>query len=308
MKLHDAFNTAAAAALKATPNRLLSLFGTTRSTDGLTLSPDVRVSNVAVQLLSEDFSDHSPPKAREIIEADSRMGAGPTIKVGAVWDDTIADTTVRIYRPEGFTERTEALPTVVYLHGGGWVAGSLNTHDNTARFICRHAQVQVILVDYPLAPEFPFPHAVNAVATLLDDVLAGNVVGVDKRRVAVAGDSAGGNLSAVACLERAARGVEQPALQVLFIPVTNLAEFSTGSYREFATGHYLTLKQMEWYRGHYTQSGDDLRDWRISPLFAPRDLLAKVAPAYVAVAGFDPLRDEGVAYAETLARALLQKS
>ncbi|WP_342319540.1 alpha/beta hydrolase [Corynebacterium mayonis] len=303
MNLHEALTSAAAAALKATPNKVLALFGTTRCADGWTLAADVRVSEVAVNLLSEDFAGLSPVRAREIIEADARMGAGPRIDVGAVWEDTIADIPVRFYRPAGYTDRAQDLPTVLYMHGGGWVTGSPDTHDNTARFLCRGAQVQVIQVDYPLAPEYPFPHAHNAVGAVVDEVLGGGVGGVDKHRVAVAGDSAGATLSAVACLERAARNETQPAMQMLFVPATNLAEISTASHREFASGHYLTRKQLDWYYDHYLGTERNRREWRVSPLFAPRELLAKVAPAYIAVAGFDPLRDEGIAYAEALSAA-----
>ncbi|WP_165164339.1 alpha/beta hydrolase [Corynebacterium qintianiae] len=301
MAIQNALSAVAAAALRTVPNPVLSLLGTTTTENGTTMAPDVRVSSLALKYLSRDFSELPINEARGVVESDAKLGAGPHIAVGPVWDSEIAGIPVRHYRPQHCSNNDQ--PTVVYFHGGGWATGSLETHDNTCRFLCANADVAVISVDYPLAPEHRYPAAPDAAFEVLDAVMSGALEGVDSSRVAVAGDSAGASLATVACLRRADRDMPQPELQVLFVPCTNLDNFDTSSHNEFATGTYLTRKQMEWFRDLYTSDGDDLSSWDISPLRAPVQLLSKLAPAYISVAGFDPLRDEGIAYARKLADA-----
>lgn len=192
---------------------------------------------------------------------------------------------------------------LVYFHGGGWVLGDLEVSDSTCRFLARHAGVSVLSVDYRLAPEHPFPAAVEDARTAFD--YAVNMAadwGHDPHRIAVGGDSAGANLAAVLSLEtrrEAGVGAAAPAFQLLIVPCVDLVT-KRDSYREFATGHFLTERHMDWYRDLYL-GGADAAEPRVSPLLA--DDLSGLPPAYVATAGFDVLRDEGAAYAAALSAA-----
>lgn len=182
--------------------------------------------------------------------------------------------------------------TVVYFHGGGWVVGSLDSTDPVCRTIAEAGDLAVVSVDYRLAPEHPFPAAVEDAEDAYRWVRS-HTDGL----VAVAGDSAGGNLAAV--VASSVPGPGGPDFQLLLYPVTDLSRRSR-SYDLFADGYFLTAKQMDWYRGHYLTDPDLAAVPRVSPLLIGDDALAGVAPAHVVVAGFDVLRDEGVAYAEKL--------
>jgi acetyl esterase/lipase len=195
----------------------------------------------------------------------------------------------------------ELRPAVVYVHGGGWVQGDLETHHGLCARLARHAGVLVVAVDYRLAPEHKFPAAV-------DDCLAayrwlrahGRDVGADPARVAVAGDSAGGNLSAVVSQLAAGAGIPAPTCQVLIYPAVDFS-LETDSHRELADGHVIPRDRIAWYTEQYLRNESDKADLRASPLRAPR--LAGQPPAMIVTAGFDPLRDEGRAYAERLREA-----
>ncbi len=216
------------------------------------------------------------------------------VPVAAVEETTVAgaegDLRARVYRPEG----EGPFPTVVLFHGGGFVIGDLDTHDNMARTICAGADAVVVSVDYRLAPEHPFPAApMDALAATLD-VMARRAQLGGSDVVAVAGDSAGGNLSAVV-----AQQVPEVAAQLLLYPVTDVAgEFA--SREENGTGYFLDTPTMAWFMQQYLPEGVDLEDPRLSPL---RGDLTQVSPAVVVTAGFDPLRDEGDAYAAALEAA-----
>jgi acetyl esterase len=205
---------------------------------------------------------------------------------------------VRIYRPEA----TGPVPTVVFFHGGGFVIGDIETHDDHARLICRDVDAVVVSVDYRLAPEHKFPagfedcYAVTRWAADHIDELGG-----DAGRLAVAGDSAGGNFAAAVAL--AARDAGIPlAAQLLIYPGVDFVDDETAhpSRIENAEGYFLTADDMRWFREHYI-ADEHVRDPRASVLYA--EDLAGVAPAVVGVAEFDPLRDEGAAYAEKLTAA-----
>ncbi|MEU6254376.1 alpha/beta hydrolase [Streptomyces sp. NPDC047043] len=205
----------------------------------------------------------------------------------------------RLYRPAGIRRPSAAL---VYFHGGGWVLGDLGASDSVARFLAHHASITVIAVDYRLAPENPFPAAVNdALAAFTHVTERAGEYQVDPAAIAVGGESAGGNLAAVVALETARRAREAhspvPAMQLLFMPVTDLSR-KHPSYALFGKGLFLTEDQMDWYKAHYLPDPAQATDSRVSPLLA--DDVHDVAPAYVAVAGFDVLRDEGEAYAHKL--------
>ena len=213
---------------------------------------------------------------------------GPASAIGA-----------RVYRPAGAKAR-EALPGVVYFHGGGWTCGDLDTHDGVCRGIAAHGRCAVVAVDYRLGPEHKFPAAVeDALAAVQWTCANAGSLAIDPERAVVAGESAGGNLAAVAALALRDSG-PRIAMQVLVYPVTHQAADS-GSMLRFAEGYSLTRELMRWYQRSYFSDGADLADWRASPLLA-RDH-SGLPPAYLVTAGFDPLLDQGRAYAETLERA-----
>ena len=193
-------------------------------------------------------------------------------------------------------------PLLVYFHGGGWVLGDIETNDGLCRLICRDAGVHVLSVDYRRSPEHKAPAAVDdafaAYRWALDN---GAQLGADPNRVAVGGDSAGGNLAALVCHRARNEGVGSPALQMLLYPITNLCG-DTRSRTLFAEGYWLTKQNMDWFTDHYlVGSGLEAADPRLSPLLA--DDLSGLPPALVLTAGFDPLRDEGNAYAEAMRAA-----
>lgn len=274
--------------------------------DGQELAPEVRLALALMNRLGgESFEDFPPPQARKRLDAEARVFAGKPLHVDAVVEHRIpgpaGDIPARLYRarPPANSDRR---PLVVYFHGGGWVVGSLDSHDPVARHLARETGALVLAVGYRLAPEDPFPAAVEDCQAAFEWAVAQAAsLGADADRVAVAGDSAGGNLAAVVAQQAAVKGGPAPALQVLIYPVTDLSS-KHDSYRLFPDGFFLTEKQMDWYRNHYI--GDDPgTDPRISPLLADDDVLREVCPAYVTTAGFDVLRDEGEAYAARLDKA-----
>lgn len=186
---------------------------------------------------------------------------------------------------------------LVWLHGGGWVVGDLDTHDALCRRLARASGASVLAVDYRRAPAARFPAAAeDAVAAVRWAQGHAAALGMDPAAVGVGGDSAGGNLAAVAAL--ALR--DAVTFQVLLYPITDVSH-EHGSYADFADGPWLTAPLMHWFRTHYVPGGADLRDPRLSPLLAGD--LSGAPPAYVGVAGHDPLRDEGLAYARRLEQA-----
>jgi acetyl esterase len=192
-------------------------------------------------------------------------------------------------------------PLIVYFHGGGFVTGDLDTHDSVCRFLCDGAEAHVLAVDYRLAPEHPFPAAVeDAHAALRWAQSHAELLGADPKRIAVAGDSAGGNLSAVVSQLAAGDGGPVPALQLLiYPPVDRSKEWPSHTLFD---GFLLTNDDMRWYDKMYTgASPEALTDPRMSPLLA--EDLSRLCPAIVVTAGFDPLRDEGEAYAAALEEA-----
>jgi len=225
----------------------------------------------------------------------------PEVKIAHVEDRTIPGPEgaipVRIYRPEG----KGPLAALVYFHGGGWVIGSLETHDASCRDLANRIGGVVVSVDYRLAPEHRYPAAAEdcwaATKWVAENAAA---LGVDPKHIAIGGDSAGGNLTAVVALM--ARDRRGPALrfQLLIYPVTD-ADFTRASYRENAEGYLLTTPAMEWFWGHYVPDAAQRQEAYASPLRA-KDL-AGLPPAFVITAEYDPLRDEGEAYAKRLQQA-----
>ncbi len=251
---------------------------------------------------SPPLEELSPTEARAEIERTARAFADRPLPLAFVEQKRIpgpgGEIPARLYRP--FRD-PQSRPLLVYYHGGGWVVGNLDTHDGACRFLALHAGLNVLAIDYRLAPEHRFPAA-------MEDSLAGfrwaaehaSALGSDATRIAVGGDSAGGNLAAVVAQECARGGGAKPAFQLLIYPVTDLST-KHESYRLFRDGFFLTEKQMDWYRDHYLGDAAAARDARASPLLA--EDLRGLPPAYVATSGFDPLRDEGERYAKKLEAA-----
>ena len=206
---------------------------------------------------------------------------------------------VRVYSP--VAGGSAALPALVFFHGGGWVIGDLETHDALCRTLTNETGARVIAVDYRLAPEHKFPAAIDDSYAAVKWVEANaSTLGVDANRIAVAGDSAGGNISAVVCQMAKRQGGPHIVFQLLLYPVTQM-HANTGSMKSFAEGYFLEKQAMDWFFDQYASPGTDPNDWRISPLTASD--LSGLPRAYVVTAGFDPLRDEGKAYADKLNHA-----
>ena len=250
--------------------------------------------------LAQPSLDQVPASEARRLYRETRAALRPTAPALPVVGDLNAEGTagsipLRLYRPSN-----GVLPALIYFHGGGWVLGDLDTHDAVCRQIAAQAGVVVIAVDYRLAPEHPFPAAVDdcygATAWISANAVA---LGVDNTRLAVGGDSAGGGLATVVTLMARSGG---PSLkyQILVYPVTDLRA-QTESYSKYADGYLLTRNMMRWFIAQYAPTQDDVRDWRASPLLAPS--VDGVPPALVITAGLDPLRDEGEAYARRLEEA-----
>ncbi len=248
----------------------------------------------------------SPEAAREQFEEGmrARLKVFPAPPVAAVDDRKIPGPAgpipIRVYHDSDAVGG--ARPVLAWFHGGGHVIGSLDTHDAIARNLCREAGCLVVSVDYRMGPEHPFPAAVeDCVAAVRWLAEHGGEIGADRERIAIGGDSAGGNLAAVAAL--LARDEGGPALrhQLLVYPVTDYRCRGV-SYERYARGYgTLEAESMLWFRRHYLGGPDRAGDWRASPLLAADH--SGLPPALVITAGCDVLRDEGVAYAERLAES-----
>ena len=207
---------------------------------------------------------------------------------------------LRLYRAAG-TAAGASLPALVFFHGGGWVVGDLESYDAMCRHLANAAGCAVVAVDYRLAPEHKFPAAVEDCVAATEWVAAnGAALGVDAARLAVGGDSAGGNLAAVVSLVARDRGAPRLRAQLLLYPAVDFA-MSHASHQRFAEGHLLTLATMRWFAEAYLRGPQDAADWRASPLRAGD--LSGLPRAYVLTAGCDPLCDEGAAYARRLEKS-----
>jgi acetyl esterase len=266
------------------------------------VDPQIQVILDALAALeAPELAEQTPQQVREAYAAFSSAGAGQP-EVASVEDRTIPGPAgpipVRVYQPGG----DGATGGLVYYHGGGWVIGDLDSHDSLCRQFCSGAGVVVVSVDYRLAPEHPFPAASDDAWAALQWVV-GNAgeVGIDADRLAVGGDSAGGNLAALMAIRARDEGGPDLRLQVLVYPATDLV-MGHPSITDNGEGYFLTHESMLWFSGHYLGTGRERGDPTspvVSPLRAER--LSGVAPARVVTAEFDPLRDEGDAYAARLA-------
>jgi acetyl esterase len=270
---------------------------------------DPVIAEIIPKLPLRDPDVMTPQSARDALRAlAAARAAVPPPKVADVSDTTVKGADgprpARVYR-----NAKGKSPTVVFFHGGGWVAGDLETHDRQARLLAIETGSVVVSVDYRRPPETRFPGAFEDAFAAIKDVVARIAeFGGDINRVGVAGDSAGGNLAAATAIACRDAGIKLAA-QLLVYPVTDVAgNFADAtenarfpSRRENAEGYFLSRAVMEWFAGHYLDDKKHGTDWRVSPLRSTS--LAGLAPAVVTTAWFDPLRDEGKAYADALAMA-----
>jgi acetyl esterase len=245
----------------------------------------------------------SPTDARNLLAGAQK---GDVRKLTAVVQDKVLNvgptgrTKIRITKPAG---AKGALPVIIYVHGGGWVMGDADTHDRLVREIANGAQAAVVFVDYERSPEARYPIAVEQVyATAKYVTEHPKEFGVDASRLAVVGDSVGGNMAAAFTLLAKQRGGPQIDQQVLFYPVTD-ANFETGSYNQFANGPWLTKQAMKWFWDAYLPDAEKRKEPTASPLQASIEQLNGLPPALIIVDENDVLRDEGEAYGRKLSQA-----
>ena len=244
----------------------------------------------------------APVEGREVYRRRALLFQEAPIDVGTVWDTTIPSPAgplgIRVYRPDGGPPR----PIFVYLHGGGWTLGDLDTHDTVCRRIARAADCMVVAVDYRLSPEFPYPAAMDDTIAAVRWLAAnGAELGGDPTRLALGGDSAGGNLTAGAVIRLRDEGGPRVALQVLIYPATQ-PTFEMLSYYENAVGFFLTTADVVWFWGNYL-GGDTAAE--TDPYACPGSAsdLRNLPPAVVITGDFDPVRDDGDIYAAKLRAA-----
>ena len=254
----------------------------------------------------------TPAEARHAYRSRKAFSQPDPVEVGWVQDHELDlgqhKLTIREYRPFALPDSAPAKVghpnsgALLYFHGGGWTIGDLETHDVLCRALCAGARCAVFSVDYRLAPEVPFPGAFDdALASFnwLKSCAQDPSFGIDPERIALAGDSAGGNLAAATCIALKETPV-RPCFQLLIYPATDLHCFSD-SHVKNAKGFLLTRDAIEWFRANYTPDPSSYADWRASPLLAKSHV--GLPPACVVLAGFDPLHDEGLAYANVLSQS-----
>jgi acetyl esterase len=268
------------------------------------LQRNIRVFLQAVEADGRRPIEQMPPReARRVLE-----GLQSSVKVDLPQAD-VAERTISsegqtveivVVRPAGVTGR---LPVFMFFHGGGWVLGDFPTHQRLVRDLVAGSGATAVFVEYDRSPEARYPVAINQAYAATSWVAAhGDEIGVDGGRLAVAGNSVGGNMAAVVALMAKDRGRPNIRCQMLLWPVTNAA-FDTASYDEFAEGYFLTRNMMKWFWDSYTIDPRERQDVYASPLQAANERLRGVAPAIIQTAEMDVLRDEGEAYARKLDRA-----
>ena len=241
--------------------------------------------------------------AREQFNALMQLAGPKDVPVGKTENITVptpaGGVPIRVYTP--VAAGRDPMPALVYYHGGGFVIGSIESHDGLCRMMANEGGIRIIAVDYRLAPEHKFPAALDDAFAALSWVSQNAAsIGVDANRIAVGGDSAGGALAAETAQLAKAKGGLALAAQMLLFPVTQIGE-ETSSQREFAVGYFLEKETLDWFYASYLASDADRSDPRISPLRA-KDV-SGLPPAYVMLGGFDPLHDEGMQYADKLRAA-----
>jgi acetyl esterase len=269
----------------------------------LALEPETqKILDLIAELGLPDVSETTPEVARQMSAARAAgLPPGPDADVLArTIPGAAGELSVRVYRPKNAA--SERLPALVWFHGGGFVLGDLDQGDGDCRQLATLARVVAISVEYRLAPEHPFPAAPEdcyaALSWVAENAAA---LGADPERLAVGGDSAGGNLAAVTALLARERSGPPISFQLLVYPVTDLTRFDTPSYLKNADGYFLTRATMQWFASHYVPRPSDAQSPYASPLLAPD--LRGLPPALVITAEHDPLHDEGEAFARRLEEA-----
>jgi acetyl esterase len=283
------------------PSVQRALAGRPTRIDGQELDPEVQL---LLRLLGRSAASNpaTPDEARAARSLDAHVFRGDVFEVERVEQLAIPGPAgaihARLYVPEG---AKASGPLLVYLHGGGWVVCDLDTHDNLCRFLASESSALVLSVDYRLAPEHPFPAAVeDSLTAFRFAVEQAAELGANPQAIAIGGDSAGGNLAAVVSHVTVAEGGPAPGFTLSIYPVTDLSE-KRNSYRLFGDGFVLTEAHMDWYRSHYLADEAAALDPRASPLLF--EDFEGLPPTYITTAGFDPLRDEGEEYARRLREA-----
>lgn len=288
-------------ALGTVPDAVVSrLSGAPRVVDGARLDPAVQLGLRVMP--STGYQELPVAEARAGLDRESYLVSGRRVPLPSVRAVTVpgaaGDLAARLYSP---VAGDETLPLLLFFHGGGWVLGGLDSHDAPCRHLCRDGRIRVLSVDYRLAPEHTFPAAADDALAVLRHVLAEpGRYHADPDRIAVGGDSAGGNITASACVRLAGAGERGPAFQLLVVPAVDFSR-RTRSREMFGEGYFLTEAHMDFYERSYLRTDADRTDPVASPLLAGD--LSGLPPTHVSTAGFDPLRDEGEAFARAVEAA-----
>ncbi len=302
-RIPASWQAAVVRALYALPTPLRrAVAGKPVDVDGQRLDLDTQLLIKLTALQDLSLSARTPAAARANLEGGASLAGGspggPMRTSEVRIPGPAGDIRARLYTPSGLAPGSGL---VVYFHGGGWVIGSIASHDSTCRFLAGEGGVRVLSVDYRLAPEDPFPAAVDdSVAAFRYALAHAAELGADPALVAVSGDSAGGNLAAAVCHVTAQERTERPAFALLFYPAVD-ATTRRRSRDLFGEGFFLTDEDIHWFRDHYTRDPKDYPDPRLSVLLSEH--LADFPPTYLTVGGFDPLRDEVIDFGAALTEA-----
>jgi len=254
--------------------------------------------------IEKPLYEMSPDNARDFLSTLQRkyhFDIDAEVENVEIFDDEIGSISVKLVRPENCTE--EILPLIIYCHGGGWVIGDFETYDMTVKTIANCTKSAVAFVEYSRAPEFPYHHALNQVYKTVEYLYENaDKYKLDREHIAIAGDSAGGNLATVTAMKIKKANKIKLCFQVLIYPVCD-AEMKTESYREFKNGPWLSKKAMEWFWDSYTGEKDIKKEIFVSPLKAELEDLKGLPTTLVITGENDVLRDEGEEYARKLIEA-----
>ena len=249
-----------------------------------------------------EYPEMGAQLSREFVDRNLPVIDVPPVAVHEIQDIKVegwqgAELDARLYLPRA-ADWTKPLPVLLWLHGGGFTIGSITSYDAVCRTLCAKSDVAVLSVAYRLAPEAKFPTAaMDALAAYQWLLREGTAHGLDPHKIIIGGDSAGGTLSAATCLQARDLGLPQPILQLLVYPGT-CGFGETPAYAEYAMGYRLTKPIIDWFFAQYLNSDEDRKDIRFAPLYASSH--ANLAPAWIAIAEYDPLADDGRLYAEKL--------
>lgn len=303
----DKAKRAAFAAAGAIPSQVTGLLAQPPvRADGARLDPFFQLGDKLIDLFGDKpLSEETMEYSRQQTVANVYACTGPEVPLPYVQDLSIPVTSdsegseavigARLYRP---TTSDETLPLLMYIHGGGFAAGNLDTHDMTCRYISSHGELAVLSIDYRLAPEHRFPIPLDDCVAAFEWAHAhAEDLAIDPDKIAIGGDSAGGNLTLTTSLRLLEAGGPKNAFQLVFVPVTLVGGYGP-SFAKFAEGPFLTREHIDFFEGAYLGDGADKDSPFVSPALS--EDLGKLPPAHIAVAGFDPLRDQG----ELLARKM----